>query len=205
MYESDWQPGFGDEIKKAVRTLASVPLVSHPELKLRAAGSSAAVSTLITGSVARHNRPALGTHRSIRHRRLKRQRLLRIWFRRLQHRSIARLPDSILRSEELSSEPPENVVHYRLRIRHLRVAGPATRLEPHMAEFVHKELQRYAILQRVAYCGGEAIHQTRNGRAFLRHRDEDLSRSAVVEQAYRNVAFMAADGKLVCDGLPFIR
>src|SRR5439155_515224 len=53
--------------------------------------------------------------------------------------------------------------------------------------------------------GGESIHQARDSGAFLGHGDKDLARRVVLEQAHGDVAFVAADGELVRDGLPFIR
>ncbi len=83
--------------------------------------------------------------------------------------------------------------------------SPCSPTSTALAELVHEELQRHAILQPVAHRRREAVHQARNRRAFLRHRDEQLTRRSVLEQAHRDVALVARHRELVRDRLPLIR
>src|SRR6266567_9504760 len=53
-------------------------------------------------------------------------------------------------------------IHDRLRVRHLLVPRPPTRLEPDVTNLVHQELQRHAVLQIKAHRRGEAVHQPRD-------------------------------------------
>ena len=77
------------------------------------------------------------------------------------------------------------------------VVGPARRLVAHVLELLAQVLQRHAVLQGERNGCRKRIHQARDGRAFLRHLDEDFAWLAVVVEAHRDVAFVAADGELV--------
>ncbi len=107
------------------------------------------------------------------------------------------LPWRVLGAQELRTQPSEDVIGDRFGIGNLRVAGPAAGFEADVAELVHQELERNAVLQVVADGGCEAIHQAGNGGAFLCHGDENFAGRAVLIQADGYVAFMAADGELV--------
>src|SRR5215469_2441458 len=50
----------------------------------------------------------------------------------------------------------------------------------------------------------QGIHQTRNGRTLLRHRDKNLARRAVLVHPDRDVAFVARDIEFVGEGLALI-
>src|SRR5581483_2496737 len=123
---------------------------------LRAPARPAAVLALVATPVARHHATAFGAHGSIGHYRRERQRLLRLGFGDAQDRRIACLGNGVLRPQELRAQPAEDVIHDRLRVGNLLIAGPSARLKPHVAELVDEKLERHAVLQRVADAGGEA-------------------------------------------------
>jgi len=109
-------------------------------LSLRTATGPTTVLALITASVPRHQPAALRTQRRIRHHRSKRQLLLRLRLRGLQHQRVAHLRRRVLWTQEPRPEPTENIIHDRLRIRNLLIARPPARLKPHVAELVDQKL-----------------------------------------------------------------
>src|SRR5579862_3850972 len=104
---------------------------------LATAAGPAAIFALVARAIPGHQAAALGTHRSIRCDRSERQSLLWTRLSYLQLRSIARFTRRILGTDELRPQPTEDVIHDRLRVRDLRIAGPTARLEPYVAELVH--------------------------------------------------------------------
>src|SRR5438270_207653 len=85
-------------------------------LRLTAAAGAAAVLALIAGTVARHQTAAFRTERRVRERCFEWKRLLRFGFRWAQFLRLTGLTQRVLRSQELRAQPPENVIHDRLRI-----------------------------------------------------------------------------------------
>ena len=106
--------------------------------------------------------------------------------------------------EELAGEPAENIIHDRLRHRDVGVLGESRGLEAHMAELVDQSPERHAVLQRDGNRRGEGVHQAGDGRAFLRHRDEDLAGLAVFIHSGGDVALVAGDIELVSDRAPLV-
>src|ERR1700757_1675588 len=102
-------------------------------------------------------------------------------------------------------EPAEDVIHDRLGKADLGVAAPPARLEPRMRKFLAEQLERDSMLQRDRDGQSKAVHEPRDGRAFLGHGDEDFARAAVGIEADSDVAFVSSDLKLVCDGGPLLR
>lgn len=108
------------------------------------------------------------------------------------------------RGEELDGQPLEDVVHDRLGHRDLGVLREAAGLEPRVGELVHQELQGDTVLEGERGHGGEGVHQTGDGGAFLGHGDEDLAGAAVLVLADGDVALVAADAELVGDRLALV-
>ncbi len=71
-----------------------------------------------------------------------------------------------------------------------------------MRELADVILQRHAVLQAHRHARAEGIHQATDGRTFLGHRDEQLARPTIFEQAHRDVALVTRDAELVGDRLP---
>ena len=90
-----------------------------------------------------------------------------------------------LRRQELRRHPPEDVVDDRLGEADVGVLRHARRLEADVAELVDQVLQRHAVLQRVADRLRERVGKAGDGRAFLRHDEEDLAGRPVLEEARR--------------------
>src|SRR5262249_10203774 len=107
--------------------------------------------------------------------------------------------------QELRCHPSEQVVDDRFGVRDLRILAEPGRLEPHVRKLVDQELQRYAILQRVRDCRRERIHQPRDGRTLLRHRDKNLAGRSVLVHADRDVTLVARDIELVRNRLALVR
>src|SRR5208282_5866049 len=75
----------------------------------------------------------------------------------------------LLSAEEAHLEPAENVVHDRLGKSDIGIARPSAGLKASVRKFFAEQLQRHAMLQRDGRGQGKAVHEPRNGRAFLRH------------------------------------
>src|SRR5208337_4502059 len=80
------------------------------------------------------------------------------------------------------------------------VMAPAAGLEAGVGELLAHQLERYAVLQGERRGAGKAVHEAADGRAFLGHGDEQLTRHAVLVEADGEVAFVSADAELVSDG-----
>src|SRR5207247_620295 len=106
----------------------------------------------------------------------------------------------VIVAEEAAPKPPEDVIDDRLRDRNLRVASEPTRLEADVRELVHQVAERDTVLERDGDRRGERVHEAGDGRAFLRHLQEDLAGLAVWVEPDGDVALVAGDVKLVGDG-----
>ena len=83
------------------------------------------------------------------------------------------------------------------RAQTVRELGAATDGLPHVGQVIPSGAPRGSypggILQRVADRSGEAVHEARNRRAFLRHGYKHLAGHAVLVHAHRDVTFVACD------------
>ena len=102
--------------------------------------------------------------------------------------------------DKLQRHPAKHVINDGRSVANVRVLREAGRLEALMREFLYQRFKRHAILQRHAGQGADAIHQAANRGTFLRHGDEQFAGPAVLEQADREVAFVAGNVELVGDG-----
>src|ERR1019366_5352361 len=181
----------------------------------------AAVHALVAGAVAHHDAAAVGARRRVglideglanaavlavaqtgyRSHRYSRQRRVRCFgfcrqrFLRLDNPDLA----LCFLVEELRRHPAEQVIDDRLGVRNLRVLGEARGLEAHVREFVHQELQRNAVLERERNRGRKRVHQARDRRALLGHRDKYFTRGAVLVHADGDITFVAGDIEFVGD------
>src|SRR5208282_446253 len=103
----------------------------------------------------------------------------------------------LLSAEEAHLQPAENVVHDRLGKADVGIARPSAGLEARVRKLLAEKFQRHSMLQRDRDRQSKAVHEARNGRAFLRHLDEDLARFAVGIEANNDVALVASDVELV--------
>ena len=114
----------------------------------------------------------------------------------LQH-AFEQIP--LLRLDEAVVQPAEDVIGDRLCEADLAITAPAAGLETRVRKLLAEDLQRNAVLQSERDLGCEGVHQSRNGRAFVRHLDEDLARLSVGIETNGNVAFMSRDRELMCE------
>src|ERR1039457_4027244 len=112
---------------------------------------------------------------------------------------------ALVTGDEFPFEPPEHVVHNRLRIADLGISGPTAGLEAHMREFAAKHFEGYPILQSQRYRSCKRIHEPRDGRALLCHGDEDLSWQAILVNSDREVSLLPGDGEVMGKCPPFVR
>ena len=66
-----------------------------------------------------------------------------------------------------------------------------------MGEFGDETFDRHAVLECDRHRGAERVHQAADGRAFLRHGDEEFTRASVFVQADDEVTLVAGDIELV--------
>ena len=92
---------------------------------------------------------------------------------------------ALVTSQEPEFEPPRDVVHKRLGVADFWISGPTAGLEAHVAEFFAKHAQWHAVLQGKRDHRCEGIHQPGDGRALLRHRDEDFSWQTILVNSDR--------------------
>ncbi len=76
---------------------------------------------------------------------------------------------------EADLDPAEDVVHDRLGVADLLVAGPARGLEAGVGELLAEDAQRHAVLESKGDGCGEGVHEAGDGGAFLGHADEDFT------------------------------
>ena len=108
--------------------------------------------------------------------------------------------------DELRGQPPHDVVRHRLGERDLRVAGDSLRVEPHVAELLHEDLERHPVLEAERDRRREGVHHAPHRRAFLADvGQEDLADISVLVLAGRDVSLVAADRELVGHRLPGLR
>src|SRR5713101_4454287 len=106
----------------------------------------------------------------------------------------------LLSAEEAELEPAEDVVHDRLGEADVGIVRPAARLKARVRKFLAEQFERDTVLERNRDRQREAVHQTRDGRAFLRHLDEEFTRAALGIEADSDVALVVADLEFVRDG-----
>ena len=102
--------------------------------------------------------------------------------------------------EEADLDPAEDVVHDRLGVADLLVAGPAGGLEAGVGELLAEDAEGNAVLEGEGDGGGEGVHESGDGGAFLGHANEDLAGLAVGVEADGDVAFVSGEAELVGDG-----
>src|ERR1035438_2249958 len=112
---------------------------------------------------------------------------------------------ALVTSQEPEFEPTRDVVHKRLGLADFWISGPAAGLEAHVAEFFAKHAQWHAVLQGKRDHRCEGTHQPRDGRALLRHRDEDFSWQAVLVNSNCQVSLLPGDGKVMGECPPLVR
>ena len=113
--------------------------------------------------------------------------------------------DSLLTFEESEFEPAKQIIHERLGVADLLIAGPTTGLKSRVAKLVAENLERHSVLQSERHGRGQRVHEPGNGRSFLGHSDEHFSRSAVFVEAYCDVPFLPAYRKVLSQAVPLIR
>src|SRR6185312_17507105 len=113
---------------------APVRRLSSTALMLRTPARSSAVVAFVAGPVPSHEAAAFRAERSIGNR-LERKRLLRRRFGRPKARAVVSFR-RIRSTKEPLAHPAEQIVNNRLRIRQLRIAGPAARLEAYVTELI---------------------------------------------------------------------
>src|SRR6202044_41640 len=101
----------------------------------------------------------------------------------------------LVAGEEADLDPAEDVIHDRLGVADLLVAGPAGGLEAGVGELLAEDAQRHAMLKRERDRRRKGVHQARDSGAFLRHADEDLTGLAVGVEPDRDVALMSGEAE----------
>ena len=112
---------------------------------------------------------------------------------------------ALVTSQEPEFEPTRDVVHKRLGVADLWISRPTAGLKAHVAEFVAKHAQWHAVLQSKRDHSCEGIHQPGDGRALLRHGDEDLSWQPVLVNSDREISLLPGDGEVMGKRPPFVR
>src|ERR1035437_5022019 len=102
---------------------------------------------------------------------------------------------------ELQSQPAENVIGDGRGVADLRVFGETARLKTLVRELAGERIQRHAVLKRHAGERADAVHQSADGRTFLRHCDEKFAGLAVLEQTDGEITFVAGDVEFVRERL----
>src|SRR6202021_3234096 len=92
------------------------------------------------------------------------------------------------------------VVHDALRVADLLVAGPSGGFEAGVCEFFDQDLEGHAVLEGEGDGGGEGVHESGDGGAFLGHADEDFAGLAGGVEADGDVALVAGEGEFVGEG-----
>ena len=106
----------------------------------------------------------------------------------------------LVSGEEAELEPAEDVVHDALGVADLFVAGPAGGFEAGVGELFDEHFERDAVLEGEGDGGGEGVHESGDGGAFLRHADEDFAGLAGGVEADGDVALVAGEGEFVGEG-----
>src|ERR1017187_2066758 len=81
-------------------------------------------------------------------------------------------------------------------------AGPGDTATP--GRMIAGQAQRHPVLQGQRHGGGEAVHKARDGRTFLGHADEDLTRLSAFVEADVDVALVTAHRELVGQRAPLV-
>src|SRR5271166_1496519 len=176
---------------------------------LRAPACTSTRSAAIAGSATYHKRTADVAGGRISHldkfsERSNRIRtiLIRRWLngRRKGSKQLA-----LFACNELQFQPAEDVVNDGLGVADSWISRPAAGLKAHMRELAAKHVERDTVLQSQRHRGGKRIHQPRDGRALLRHGDEDLAWQAVLVNSDREISLLPSDGKVMGKRPPFVR
>src|SRR5271157_414706 len=112
---------------------------------------------------------------------------------------------ALVTRQEPEFKPARDVVHERLGVADLWISGPTAGLEAHVAEFFAKRAQWHAVLQGKRDHRCEGIHQPRDGRALLRHGDEDFSWQPVFVDSDREISLLPGDGEVMSKRPPLVR
>src|SRR6476619_671918 len=108
--------------------------------------------------------------------------------------------------DEAARQPTHDVVGHRFGEGDLRVLGHPLRLEAHVAELAHEDVERDAVLEAERDRRGEGVEQPAHGRSLLADvGEEDLADGAVLVLAGGDVALVAGDPELVGDRLALAR
>ena len=163
----------------------------------------------VAGSAAHHQRTADVAGGRISHldkfpERLNRIRALAIRRWQSGHRKAVE-QFALVTAQEFEVPPAPNVVHKGLGVADLGIAGPAAGLEASMREFAAQHLEPDTVLQRQRHRCGKRIHQPGDGRALLRHGDEDLPGQTVVVNSDREISFLPGDGEMMGKCPPLVR
>jgi hypothetical protein len=102
--------------------------------------------------------------------------------------------------EEAELEPAEDVVHDAFRVADVLVAGPAGGFEAGVGEFFDEHFEGDAVLEGEGDGGGEGVHESGDGGAFLGHADEDFAGLAGGVEADGDVALVSGEGEFVGEG-----
>jgi len=73
-----------------------------------------------------------------------------------------------------------------------------------MAELIAQDLEGHAVLQSKRHGGGETVHKARNGRAFLRGRNEDLSDGPILVEPNGQISLIPANIKVMHNGFSLV-
>src|SRR6266566_2217287 len=103
----------------------------------------------------------------------------------------------LVAGEKADLNPAEDVVHDRLGVADLLVAGPAGGLEAGMGELLAEDAQGDAVLESERNGRSEGVHQSGDGGALLGHADEDLAGLAVGVEPDGDVALVSSQAELV--------
>ena len=101
--------------------------------------------------------------------------------------------------EELLAHPAEDVVDDRLGDPDVGVVRQPRRLEAHVGELRHVDLERHAVLETERHGDHERVHQAGERRSFLRDVEEDVAGGAVLEHPDVDVPLVLADAELATD------
>ena len=120
------------------------------------------------------------------------------------HRQLAlaavRRSRFLVTRDELTAEPAEHVIGDARRVPDVGIFRESARLKALICKFLHQALQRNSILKRDGCQRADCVHQPADRAAFLRHRDKELARLAILIQTDRDVAFVSRNLKPVRQG-----
>jgi len=162
---------------------------------LAALAGSPAIGALVAASVAGHDAAALRADGGAGGDWGKGQLLLRAGFDGPQLGDVPGFRDRVFGAQEAGADPAEDVIHDGLGVGDLLVAGPAAGLEADVAELVHQELERDAVLEGEADGSGEAVHEagTPAGHYAQHLRTRDARTNGVIRDPLRSEQLCQAE------------